>query len=147
MTTILGLMSFWTFCTNLLLEMVIAVIIPISIFMKKFVLIFTTHLIKVFFSIFLVLLVMAKNMFPVNFFWNELVTLKGFCPTKKRRQAKSRWTLKGLLCTWNHFLQRWVGRSEVIEQKVKNETLSLQTKLNGIILSSMHDLPLQWEDS
>lgn len=68
MTTILGLMSFWTSCTNLLLEMVIAVIIPISIFMKKFVLIFTTHLIKVFFSIFLVLLVMAKNMFPINFF-------------------------------------------------------------------------------
>ena len=68
MTTILGLMSFWTSCTNLLLEMVIAVIIPISIFMKKFVLIFTTHLIKVFFSIFLVLLVIAKNMFPINFF-------------------------------------------------------------------------------
>ena len=147
MTTILGLMSFWTSCTNLLLEMVIAIIIPISIFMKKFVLIFTTHLIKVFFCIFLVLLVMAKNMFPINFFWNEHVTLKGFCPTKKRRQAKSRWTLKGLLCTWNRFLQRWVGRSEVIEQKMKNETLSLQTKLNGIILSSMHDLPLQWEDS
>ena len=121
MTTILGLMSFWTSCTNLLLEMVIAVIIPISIFMKKFVLIFTTHLIKVFFSIFLVLLVIAKNMFPINFFWNELVTLKGFCPTKKRRQAKSRWTLKGLLCTCNHFFatlsrKEWSNRAKSEER-------------------------------